>query len=72
MQAGTTPILKVFGMTGPSTNWESNPQILLVSAGSPPYIIAFNDQQGLLRTYLSPRGSVRNPLAPNPHAVVVD
>ena len=33
--AGTTPIFKVFGMTGPSTNRESNQQILLVSAGSP-------------------------------------
>ena len=35
MQAGTTPIFNVFGMTGPSSNRESNPQILLVSAGSP-------------------------------------
>ena len=35
MQAGTTPIFTVFGMTGPSINRESNPQILLVSAGSP-------------------------------------
>ena len=30
MQAGTTPIFNVFGMTGPSTNREANPQILLV------------------------------------------
>ena len=29
------PFLNVFGMTGPSSNQESNPQILLVSAGSP-------------------------------------
>ena len=35
MQAGTTPIFKVFGMTGPSNSQESNPQILLVSAWSP-------------------------------------
>ena len=35
MQAGTTHIFNVFGMTGPSSNQESNPQILLVSAGSP-------------------------------------
>ena len=35
MQAGTTPIFNVFGMTAPSCNRESNPQILLVSAGSP-------------------------------------
>ena len=35
MQTGTTPIFKVFGTTGPSTNRESNPQNLLVSAGSP-------------------------------------
>ena len=35
MQAETTPIITVFGMTGPSTNRESNTQILLVSAGSP-------------------------------------
>ena len=33
MQAGTTPIVNVFGMTGPSTNGQSNPQILLVIAG---------------------------------------
>ena len=35
MQAGTTPIFNVFGMIGHSTNWESNPLNLLVSAGSP-------------------------------------
>ena len=35
MKGGTTPIFKVFGMTRPSSNRESNPQILLVSAGSP-------------------------------------
>ena len=28
MQAGLTPIFKIFGMTGPSTNRESNPQNL--------------------------------------------
>ena len=32
---GTTSIFKVFGMTGPSSHRESNPQILLVSAGFP-------------------------------------
>ena len=37
MQAGTTPIFNVFGMTGPSSNRESNPSI-----------VAFYDQQGLL------------------------
>ena len=35
MQAGTTPIFNIFDMTGPSSNRESNPQNLLVSAGSP-------------------------------------
>ena len=35
MPAGTTTIFNVSGMTGPSSNWESNPQNLLVSAGSP-------------------------------------
>ena len=35
MQAGTTHIFKVFGMTGPSTNQESNPQNHLVGAKSP-------------------------------------
>ena len=35
MQAGTTPIFNVFGMTGPSSNRESNIKIFLVSAGSP-------------------------------------
>ena len=34
MQAGTTPIFNGFGMTGPSSNRESNPQNLLVSARS--------------------------------------
>ena len=59
MQAGTTPIFKVFGMTGPSTNRESNLQIFLVSARFPLYqaIVTFYDQQGLLRTYSSPGGS---------------
>ena len=32
MQAGATPIFKVFGVNGPSTNRESNPQNLLVGA----------------------------------------
>ena len=32
MQARTTPIFNVFGMTGPTTNRESNPQTLLVGA----------------------------------------
>ena len=50
MQAGTTPIFKVFGMTGPSTNRESNPSW---SVPGPP-IFAFYDQQGLLRTYSIP------------------
>ena len=35
MQEGTSPIFKVFGMTGPSTNRKSNPQNLLASAESP-------------------------------------
>ena len=35
MQEATTPIFNVYGMTRPSSNQESNPQILLVSAGSP-------------------------------------
>ena len=35
MQAGTTPIFNVFGMTGPSTNRESNPKNLFVGAGFP-------------------------------------
>ena len=35
MQAGTTPIFKVFGMTGPSMNRESNLQNHLVNAGCP-------------------------------------
>ena len=60
MQAGTTPIFNVFGMTGPSTNRESNPQNLLVGARSPP-IITFYDQQGLLRTYSVTRGLHQEP-----------
>ena len=35
MQAGTTPIFNVFGMTGHSSSRELNPQNLLISAGSP-------------------------------------
>ena len=35
MQEETTPIFNVYGMARPSSNRESNPQILLVSAGSP-------------------------------------
>ena len=35
MQSETTLIFNVFGMTRPSSDRESNPQILLVSAGSP-------------------------------------
>ena len=59
MQAGTTPIFKVFGMTGPSTNWESNPQNLLVGARFP--LSSFYNQQALLRAYSSPGGSIRSP-----------
>ena len=54
MQEGTTHIFKVFGTTGRSTNWESNPQFsfflnLLGQCWIPP-IVSFYDQQGLLRT----------------------
>ena len=35
IQAGTSTFFKVFCMTGPSTNWESNPYNHLASAGSP-------------------------------------
>ena len=67
MQAGITPIFKVFGMTGPSTNQESNQQNLLVGARPPPpLIVAFYDQQGLLRTYWSPGAPT-----PDPHGVEV-
>ena len=44
MQGRTTPIFNVFGMTGPSSNRESNPQTLLVSAGCP-ISLPFYDQQ---------------------------
>ena len=55
MQAGTTPIFKVFGLTGPSNIWESNPQKLLVGARTKvPPIVAFYDQQGILRTMIEP------------------
>ena len=62
MQAGTTPIFNVFGMTGPSSNRESNPQILLVSAGSPlslPFTIS-RGYWGPIRHQGAPSG------APNP------
>ena len=60
MQAGITPVFKVVGMTGPSTNWESNPQNLLGQCWVPP-IVAFYDQQGLLRAYSLPGSSIRSP-----------
>ena len=50
VQAGTTPIFKVFSMTWPSTNRESNPQNLLVSTRSPLAIVALYDQQDLFVT----------------------
>ena len=65
MQAGTTPIFNVFGMTGPSSNRESNPQILLVSAGSPlssPFTIS--------RGYWGPiryQGAPSRAPTPDPH-----
>ena len=61
MQAGTTHIFNVYGMTGPSSNRELNPQILLVSAKLVPPIVTFYNQQGLLRTYSSPGSSIRSP-----------
>ena len=64
-QAGTTPIFKVFGITGPSTNRESNPQNLLLG----PPIVAFYDQQGLLRTFSSPGGSIRSPHPGSPQGI---
>ena len=54
MQAGTTPIFNVFDMTVPSSNRESKPTNPLGQGWVPP-IVAFYDQQGLLRTYSSPR-----------------
>ena len=68
MQAGTTPIFNVFGMTGPSSNRESNPQILLVSAGSPllsPFTIS--------RGYWGPiryQGAPSEAPTPDPHGVL--
>ena len=59
MQAGTTPIFNVFGMTGPSSNRESNPQILLVSAGSPlssPFTIS-RGYWGTIRYQGAPSGA---------------
>ena len=58
MQEETTPIFNVFGMTGPSSNRESNPQILLVSDGSPlssPFTISRGPHPR------SPRGMVMQP-----------
>ena len=67
MQAGTTPIFNVFGMTGPSSNRESNPQILLVSAGSPlssPFTIS-RGYWGPIRYQGAPSGAP----TPDPHRV---
>ena len=56
-------------MTGPSSNWESNPQILLVSAGSPlssPFTIS--------RGYRGPiryQGAQSGASTPDPHGLLV-
>ena len=59
MQAGITPIFNVFGMTGPSTNQESNPQILLASAGS--HYCCLLTSAGATEGYLSPGSSISSP-----------
>ena len=59
------PFLNVFGMTGPSSNRESNPQILLVSAGSPlswPFTIS-RGYWGPIRHQGAPSGAP----TPDPH-----
>ena len=61
------PFLNVFGMTRPSSNRESNPQILLVSAGSPlsPFTIS--------RGYWGPicyQGAPSGAPTPDPHGAV--
>ena len=59
------PFLNVFGMTGPSSNRESNPQILLVSAGSPllsPFTIS-RGYWGPIRYQGAPSGAP----TPDPH-----
>ena len=59
------PFLNVFGMTGPSNNRESNPQILLVSAGSPlssPFTIS-RGYWGPIRYQRAPSGAP----TPDPH-----
>ena len=59
MQAGTYPIFKVFGMTGPSSNRESNPQNLLVGARSPlslPFTIS-RGNWGPIRHQRAPSGA---------------
>ena len=47
-------------MTGPSSDWESNPQSLLVSAGSP-HIVAYYDQQGAIEDLFVTRGLHQEP-----------
>ena len=62
MQAGTTPIFKVFGMTGPSTKHQPGIEpIESLSQCLVPPIVAFYNQQGLLRAYSSPGSSIRSP-----------
>ena len=63
------PFLNVFGMTGPSSNRESNPQILLVSAGSPlssPFTIS-RGYWGPIRYQGAPSGAP----TPDPHGAVL-
>ena len=46
MQVGTTTILTSLVCPGPSTNWESNPQILLVSAESNHHLLCSRSSPG--------------------------
>ena len=67
MQQETTPIFNVYGMTRPSSNRESNPKILLVSAGSPlssPFTIS-RGYWGPIRYQEAPSGDP----TPDPHGV---
>ena len=64
MQGGTTPIFNVFGMTGPSTNRESNPQILLMD---PPYcrlLLSAGATEDLF-------GSIRSPHPGSPYCTLL-
>ena len=66
MQGGTTPIIKVFGVTGPSTPTGNRTHKTSWSVLGHAYRCLL---QGLLRIYSSPGGSIRSPHPRSPQGL---